>query len=304
MEDEPYFLEMTKYHLSENEARRTVIELLLATGCTSPAGGWDKSTLTFGPPEKNEKMTFREMVKIARERGIVAHVQTQIDRSDDIFGGTFGLSTPTMAFGQVTTTFAGHTQILKPPMTDLPVELGLSEDIMFYREETCLESNKYDFEMCTRNYRAYLTSCIALVDAFINRHILIYKFRNLNSDDFELLQHTSRLEDRLDLFLKISTGHNLSAINGGTEWIHFKKLRGLRNEMTHINTPSLGYSIGEFAEHLNYAKKGVGGLIRLIRQLQGKNSLGFAERIRTAPLVYFNEITFKGDGKHVIKRRK
>lgn len=302
-EEKPYFLDLSEYHLSEQNARKNVIELLQATGSKSPKGGWDKSTITSGPPDHQEHTTFRELVKIARSSGVVGPIQKHIDRSDDIFGGTFALSTPSKMIGQVTTSYAGHTKILKPPMTDTPVENALSEDIMFYREETCLWSNEYDFEMCTRNYRSYLFSCIALVDAFINRHILIYKFRKIKSKEFEELQSTTRLEDRMNLFLKISTGKDLTAINGGTEWQHFKSLRRLRNEMTHINSPSLGYSIGEFADHLNFCRKGVGGILRQIRFLQGKHSLGFIERIMTAPFIYFNDITFKADGKYIVKRK-
>jgi hypothetical protein len=302
IEELPYFLELAEYHLSEQQARKTVADLLLKTGSNSPKGGWDKSTITSGPPDHQEHTSFRELVKEARNTGVVGPIQKHLDRSDDIFGGTFSLSTPSKMIGQVTTSYAGHTKILKPPMTDTPVENALSEDIMFYREETCLWSNEHDFEMCTRNYRSYLFSCIALVDAFINRHILIYKFRKMDSKDFVELQSTTRLEDRMNLFLKISTGKDISAINNGTEWQHFKTLRKLRNEMTHINSPSLGYSIGEFADHLNYSRKGVGGMLRQIRELQGKHSLSFIERIRTAPLAYFNDITFKGDGKYIVKR--
>jgi len=303
IEEKPYFLELGKYHLSEQQARQSVIDLLFATGSKSPKGGWDKSKITTGPPDHQESTTFRELVKITRNSGVVEPVQKHLDRSDDIFGGTFSLSTPSSMVGQVSTSYAGYTKIFKPPMTHTPVETALSEDILFYREETCLWSNEYDFEMCTRNYRSYLFSCIALVDAFINRHILIYKFRKINSKELEELQSTSRLEERMNLFLKISAGKDISAINNGTEWAHFKALRKLRNEMTHINSPSLGYSIGEFRDQLNYSNKGVGGILRLIRQLQGKRSLGFIERIRTAPLVYFNDITFKTDGKYIVKRK-
>lgn len=300
----PPFLEIDAYHLSEPQARRAVSELLISTGSKSPKGGWDKATITYGPPERKETITFRELVKIARLEGVAWPIQKHLDRADDIFGGTFSLSTPSKMIGQVTSTYAGHTKVLKPPMTDKPVESALSDDIMFYREETCFVSNIYDFEMCTRNYRSYLFACIALVDAFINRHILIYNFRKLNSPLLVELQRSPRLEERMDLFLKISTGQGITSINKGTEWVHFMLLRKLRNEMTHINSPSLGYSIGEFADHLNYSRLGIGGLLRLIRHKQKKHSLGFIERICTAPIIHLNDITFKADDKYIVKRIK
>src|SRR5450759_2043788 len=121
-EEKPYFLEQSKYYLSERNARQTVIELLIKTGTKSPKGGWDKTTITIGPPEKQEEITFRELVYMARIDGVVHPIQSHLDHSDEIFGGTFGISTATMALGQVTTTYAGFSRILKPPMTDMPVE--------------------------------------------------------------------------------------------------------------------------------------------------------------------------------------
>lgn len=299
--ENPPFLEIDDYHLSGSEAKREIIKALLKSGLKSPKGGWERATYNFGAV----KVTFNQLYVETRKNGVIPFLQYNIDQSDEVFGGTrFGISTPTMGFNSVTSTYAGFTRKLTPPMTDQPVEFEITDDIMFYREESCLYSDEYDFTYCTRYYRAYLSSCISLIDAYINRHILIYKYKGLNTADFQLLQKTSRLEDRLELFLKIFGNTDLSAINGGVEWIHFKELRRLRNEMTHINSPSLGYSIHEFADHFNYVRKGIGGLLKLIRKAQGKESLSFIERLRTAPIVYFNEITHKGDGKHIIKRRK
>lgn len=299
--DNAAFLEIEEFHCSKSEAKRNVINALIKNGVKSPKGGWERSSYKFG----NTDVTFNELYMKARKSGVIPYIQFNIDQKDDIFGGArMGISTPTIGFGLVTSTYAGYTKTLTPPMSDQPVEFEITEDILFYRNESCLYSDEYDFKFCTRYYRAYLSACISLIDAFINRHILIYKFNGLDTADFQLLQQTSRLEDRLELFIKISSGKSLTAINGGEEWIHFKNLRRLRNEMTHINSASLGYSIHEFAEHFNYVRKGIGGLLKLIRQAQGKESLTFIERLRTAPIIYFNEITHGATGKHIVKRRK
>jgi hypothetical protein len=299
--ENPPFLEIEDYHLSVSEAKREIIKALLESGIKSPKGGWQRASFKFGA----ESVTFNQLYIETRKTGVIPFLQYNLDQADDVFGGRMlGISTPTMGFNSITSTYAGYTRKLIPPMTDQPVEFEITNDILFYRKESCLYSGEYDFTQCTRYYRAYLSSCISLVDAYINRHILIYKYRGLNSPDFQLLQKTSRLEERICLFLKIFGGTNLSAINGGVEWIHFKKIRSLRNEMTHINSPSLGYSIHEFADHFNYVRKGIGGLLKLIRKAQGKKSLSFIETLRTAPVVHFNEITHKPDGKHIIKRRK
>jgi hypothetical protein len=301
MSKNPHFLDIELNRQSTERAKRTVIDYLIFEGIQSPQGGWERSKFNLGT---DGPVSFNQLVTSTREFGTVPYIQAKIDNTDEIFGGTFGFATPTALFGTVSSTYAGFTRTLISPMLDQPVEDGLAEDILFYREESCLYSDEYDFIFCTRYYRAYLSACISLVDAFINRHILIWTFKKISHPDLETLKTTTRLEDRLELFLKIAVGKDLTSINGGVEWQHFKKLRVLRNGITHISGPSLGYSIHEFAEHYNYVKTGIGGLLYNIRKLQGKMSLGFIERLRTAPSVFFNEITHREDGKHIIKRRK
>lgn len=300
IKEKPFFLEIEEYHFSIGGAKKRVTQALLDFGVKSPKGGWDKASFKIGQQE----ISFKELVKTVRETGVVFPIQNIIDNNDSFFCGRFGFSTPTMQLGEITTMYAGFSKTLKAPMTDQLVEIEISEDIMFYRQEACLYSNEDDFTFCTRYYRAYLASCIALIDAFINRHILLYKSDGHQSETFDLLQKTSRLEDRLNLFLQVDNGHKIEDINKGVEWIHFKELRRLRNEMTHINSPSLGYSIADFAEHFNYVREGVGGLLKLIRGLQGKTTLSFIEKLRTAPIIYFNEITPKADGNYIVKRKK
>lgn len=299
MSDKPYFLELENFHMGTEKATAVTVKGLLDFGVSSPKGGWHKLILNLGDGD----IKFTQLVSIVKKTGVIPYVQGRLDNNDDIFGGnSFGISTPTQ-FGPVTSTYAGFSKTLISPMSNQPMETELSNDIMYYREQVCLWSDEYDFKECTRYYRAYLSACISLVDAFINRHILIYKHTGQFKNQLEELERTGRLVDRISLFLSMTTGKDVSELNSGLEWIHFKKLRELRNEMTHISTPSLGYSIPEFSEHLNYVRQGVGGLLWKIRNLQGKSSLGFIEHIRSAPIVFYNDITEKG-GKIQVKRRK
>lgn len=144
---------------------------------------------------------------------------------------------------------------------------------------------------------------ISLVDAFINRHTLIFNFEGKKHKALDELNKVLPIEDKLKQLLVLTTGSGISSINGGVEWQHFMDLKKLRNKMIHLSAPSLGYSIHEFADHFNLVKKGIGGLLARIRSLQGTTTLGFIEALKTAPTVHFNEITHRGDGKHIVKRR-
>jgi hypothetical protein len=52
----------------------------------------------------------------------------------------------------------------------------------------------------------------------------------------------------------------------------------------HPHDPLAIYQVKDTCKYLNYARA-VGGLMRHFRELQGKPTLTFIERLRTAPLV-------------------
>jgi len=83
------FLVLHEYHLSAAKARNAVGGLFKGLGQKEPKEGWEKATLTL----RNEKktifeMSFVDMVKESRRKGIVADLQRILDRRDGVFGGT------------------------------------------------------------------------------------------------------------------------------------------------------------------------------------------------------------------------
>lgn len=298
----PYLLEIDDYHLTDKQGQKVVKEMLSESGVKSPPGGWNSFIYKYEEYGLKKKMTFRKLVVEAMEKGYVRTIQKFIDERDSVFGGLEHVTSPTPGV-ESEYTFNGMTMTLNSPSLLLSSAYSLSEDILFYREEACYESENYDFIDCARNYRSYLSSCISLIDVFINKYILYYKYTNLHTDQLEEIQKSSRLEDKIAKLVNISTKEGMSAIKGGVEWKHFKSIKDLRNEMVHINAPSMAYSIIDFPDHFNYAREGVGGLLGLIRKLQGKKTLGFIERIKTAPWVKFNQESIKNSPFVTSKKR-
>ena len=82
----------------------------------------------------------------------------------------------------MTISWGGHKKTVPGPGRITPSEWELSDDIEFYKEETCIECNSgtSDFEMAARNYRGISYSLSpALVDCYINRHIKYKESQNL-----------------------------------------------------------------------------------------------------------------------------
>lgn len=302
MTDNPHFLVYSEYGLSVGASVKIVDDLLEKNGIKFPDDkNKYKQEIIFHKDQPNEKKyTHSQLVNITRETGVCWPLQEQIDRSDSVFGGSFGMSSPNWHF-DFTVTFAGYSKTLKGPFRNTPAEMELCADIEFYREEACYESDNQDFEMTFRNYRAYLFSSISLIDAYINRHIIVSKHNKNTSEDFLKLCNSRNAEERIELFLKVYTKSDISQINNRKEWYDFQLLREIRNEVIHSVVPYSGAGLKELALNLNYSKNGVGGLLKLLQDLQGKSSLGFIEKIRNAPKVLYNKVTLKADGNHEVQ---
>lgn len=300
----PCILEMEVHRVSSKEAEKIVDECLSALGVKLQKGDKHKQIITIKNDENSpaSKFIYHELISLTRNDGICNVLQVYINKKDLIFGNSgVGLTTLNSEI-KVESEFAGYKKELIGPLRTIPIEVELSKDIDFYRNETCLESNSYDFELCFRNYRAYLMSCITLVDAYINKHILVSNFREVSDEVFLKLKESRVTEERLDLFLQFYCNSNLKNVKNTDELDQFKKLKRLRNEIVHTSAPFMDISLKALPNNLNYSKKGIGGLLKLLQILQGKNTLSFIENIRTAPNVYFNKVILKENGSYEVKR--
>lgn len=295
-------LKINDYHFTQDKARDKAIEVLKGIGLECPDTGWDLSKYTlkttqYGTTPENyrkttivyEELIFEDIVKALREKGVFDVVQSNIDKQDSYFAGSLPIATNTKAI-VITSEFAGHKKELRGPCRFYPVEDELMEDILYYRKEACLRSDESTFILTSRFFRAYLSACISIVDAFINKHILIKEYENFTSVEFEQLKSVTNIEHKIDLWLKIFTQQDISFLkNGKPEWTHFMEIRKERNNMIHVSEANFGHEIKAISKYLNYVQAGIGGLLKLFRELQGKTTLTFIERLCTAPTVEFVE---------------
>jgi len=172
----PHFLTIGKYHLSEQKAEQAVEAALKYSGIRKPHNkSWAEMDITITENGQPEQFKFYQLVKKARLSGISLEVlQNQIDNTDLFFGGSLSLATPNHQL-EIAVSFAGNEKKLQGPCRIAPVEQELAEDILFYKQQVCEYSNSNDFSLSCRYYRSYIFSSISLIDAFINRHIQIFR---------------------------------------------------------------------------------------------------------------------------------
>ena len=297
----PQYLIQDEINLSAKAAEKIVDKLLSYHNISFKSKGKHNEIIFINRGETNEKtFKYHELIAITRKEGVCTLLQSYFDNTDIVFGGAFGMS----ASGglELTSTWGGYSKKLKAPFTHNPSEIELYKDIEFYKSETCIESNNYIFELCFRNYRAFLFSCIALVDAYINRHIALSKFQGLSSKKFNDLVLCRNTDERINLFLKTYANKDVKSINQTEEWRKFQELKTLRNEITHSINPYLGVSIRELPRNLNYSNAGIGGLLKLLQEAQGRKTLTFIEKVRNSPLIHFNEVIQESDGMYKVKK--
>lgn len=293
--ENPNFLIQQSPRLSSKQSELIINEILKKLNIILPSSNKNKQSIIKNKGTENEKhIKYFALVKQIRETG-TCEIQEDLDRLDSVFGGTFGMSSPTWQLNS-TTEWAGYKKKLAGPFRSYPSESELSDDIEFYKEETCIESNVYDFEMVARNYRGFLFSTIALIDSYINRHIILFKFKNRESDIFSELKESRIAERRLELFINEFCNFSFSDFVKSPEWSDFKKLKALRNEVIHSTDPYLGINLQEIASNLNLSINGVGTLLKKLQEGQNRISLGFIEKIRTSPVIHFNRVTIKAEG--------
>jgi len=300
MNEHPYFLEQQEPRLSEKEATQIVDDLLILFK-VRPTSKSAYIYLNHGQPNEQKKKYF-QLIGEVRKTGVCNFLQTYLDRTDPIFGGTFSISMPNQGI-PITTSWAGYKKTLTTPCRNAPAEWEFASDIEFYKEETCTESDKMDFEMTIRNFRGFLFSSLALIDSYVNRHIIYYKHVKLEGDEFIKLTESRNTEERIELFVKLFCDFNISELKKGKEWKDFKELKNLRNEIIHSINPYLGIEIKDIAKNLNLSIRGVGGLLKKLQSGQGRPSLGFIEMVRTSPLVHYNEITYKAKDRFQTKKK-
>jgi len=299
--DNPHFLVLQKYALSKDNARQAVISVLQRCDVQCPREGWDSLRLTWKQENPPVSVSFAELVGEARQTGVVKHLQDYLDKQDSVFGGTFGdFCTPNYQL-RCNTEYAGWKKEAQGPCRTSCIERDLMEDILDYRRQGCEHSNEYDFRLTARYFRAYLSACVSLLDAFINRHILLAKHEGFSSPEFSRLQTETKLEEKVRLWWAVCSEDDPSPFFQSAEWCHLQELRTRRNEILHAVDPISVYALKELQVYLNKVQTGVGELLLLLRKAHQKPTLGFIERLRTAPKVDFHRIRFRSEGEHEIK---
>ncbi len=282
------FLKIASYHLSPSKARNLVAVLLKEAGVQRPSGGWAGKPYFTSVANQTVTGTFDDAVQEAGSSGGVGDLQRLTDFNHPVFGGTFSMAV-SGANMHIEVEYAGYKgKRLKGPARYYPVEEELVCDILYLRRASVEASSQTDFAETVRYYRSYLFCCLALVDAFVNRFILLARNQGVAGPSFESLCDSRRANERLQLWAGLFAPGSAGSLKKGVSWDHFQKIRSERNRHIHVSEPFFGYRIAELPHGLNYCREGVGGLLSRLLQMGEYPRYSLFERLRTAPMVRYD----------------
>lgn len=273
-----------KYHRNLSNAESYAADLFRQADDQLTAQNLMGTVLRLNLGEKDFVLKYDEAVRTARARGTVENLRSLLNGSDPYFVFTMSMAAsgegPSFQLG-----FAGQKLKLEAPMRQGSIEAELTDDILEHRRIASRSSAKDSdgFKNTSMHFRSYILSCCALVEAFLNRCVLIDTSELRTSPELVELQKPCAMERKFELWLRQYANQPLSAINGGVEWDHFSELRRLRNSLMHATTSMLGIGLKDTARQLNLVRHGVGGLLLKLRALQQLPPIPFAESLRTAP---------------------
>ncbi len=275
--------------MSHDKAKLVVTEALTILGIKQPQPkDWEHEGVIWKNADgKQQTFLFRDLLSEAKKDGFSRQLFTLIDRNDPFFGGTFLMATnsTTMKLG---VTYGKYQKELQGPCRFSPLENELTDDILHFREAACAASASDAYYDCTRHYRSYLQSSTSLLDCFINRYV--HQHPTTAATLPEALTKPGLFETRFDGWVTTFTGRSPAEIKqNSAEWSQCCMLRQERNRAVHAVETYLGIQIQDLPRHLNHVRRGIGGLLRRMRELASQPTLGFIEQLKNAPLVEFHK---------------
>lgn len=283
---------IAKFHLGKDKAERYVKHLARKLGIPIPHGKdyYKDLLLDFG--ERPLRVNFSELIRETQKDGVPSGLQLIADARDRYLAPAMTMAVGELVGGlkaEMTSNFGKFSHSVQAPGLIESPEMSLANDILYFREMTCENSSMDSIEACARFFRSYLLSCVSLVDCFLSRYTNFAKELAGDAEEYEnisTLASASGIETRIDAWFRTFAYHEIDSYKHSTEWLHFQRIRGMRNRFVHPPEPIASYSIREMAKYLNFCTEGIGGLLGLFHSCAGQDPhIGFIQKVRTAPKV-------------------
>ncbi|NOV28493.1 hypothetical protein [Methylomonas sp. ZR1] len=281
-------LNIPEFQVGKDKAEKYILNLCKDLGCSIS----DRKDLTkikeidFGG--RHYKINLPKEVDIVRKSGKADVLQRLFDSKDPFLNMFPGMSVATTAPGlkiNITSSYGSHSVSVNAPGFIEAPEISFSDDISFYRKEAVVMFNQDDIPGFARAYRAYLLSCISLLDCVIHRYAFHIKALIPSTHDYantKVLDSICSFDEKLEAWMTTFAAHKIDEYKKSKYWSKFIELKTKRNEIVHSVNPHIGYDIKDSVKYLNYVQDGVGGFLAELRKYAGQSeNIGFIRQVKT-----------------------
>lgn len=285
------FIALADVSMTRQEAEERVLASVRKYVPSASKSQLKKHPFTFTPAGgKPQSLVFADLVESTRRTGVVPDLDRDLWRKTDPHG-TIGLAFNGNLGFQVSAGPMTSKTLNSPGYITNSVLPDLLEEILFHRGETARLSaiSEDSFKPCFRAYRAYLSSCITALDAFLNHRqwfTLNDPAKKLSVDDEKILRQRGNLDDKFKKWIPLMTAGK-TVDTASPAWLDYQKIRAARNGYVHSNVPNYVFSTAEAAADLNLCRLGVGQLLLETVSLFGTNPLPALLAVRHAPVADF-----------------
>lgn len=280
------FIRIGRYHRSQHDAEAYVLGMFRAVYPGIDLEAARCRVIRDDSGGKAFSVSFRSAVQAARARGTAENLRTYLTAGEPHAWMSMGLATDGEGAGAELAVSLGSAK-LRGPARVHTIEDEFANDILEHRRGVAVNSSfeQDAFRASAMHFRAYVLTSCALVEAFLNRAVLVAASEPSPSVEIEELLRPCAMERRFELWLQEFCKAPLSALRHDhqSKWSSYQALRKLRNELVHPSEVWVGFHLKQGATQLNLVREGVGGVINVMRRLQKLGPLAYAERLETAP---------------------
>ena len=159
-------------HVGREKAEKYVGLLCKELNLPIPKGQGFFGTITINNSQNKTEINLAKEVESVRKTGKADLLQTIFDSSDRFLNNSLSLGITCDVPGlkvKIESNYGGHSSVIHNAGFIEPPEISFSQDIIFYRKQAVQSYNREDLTGFARAYRAYLQSCISLVECLCDK---------------------------------------------------------------------------------------------------------------------------------------
>jgi len=285
-------MEIEGYHLDRNFAEKHVFALAEALCISTPERQALAQDVQLANNEKRFRINFEEEIEHTMRMGKAKTLQYWFDSRDMFLQPSIEMAVFSRVPGislNVTATVGGDSKSIQNYGVLQSPSDSLADDIRFFHRETCSSFNERDTAAFARNYRAFLHSCVSIVEFYLHRYVAYVKSkigRPSEFDNLAILDSRKPIDERLKAWMITFATHELDKFNSWPQFSRFLELKKARNRFTHPSEPVECYEPHLVKKCLNLGSSGVGALLARMRKAAGSSDrIGFINQIATLPQV-------------------